>query len=374
MNEALHRELISGTRKGWRAVLGRFGLSCLSIGYAAGAGLRSFGFQNGWLKATRVAVPVVSVGNITAGGTGKTPFAAYVARWFRQHETRVAFLSRGYGADPGAVNDEALVLNLLCPDVPHLQNPDRIAGAKIAIQELESQLLILDDGFQHRRLARDLDLVLIDATNPWGFNALLPRGLLREPLSGLRRADLIVITRVDQVGPAEVLAIRQRLKRIRGTDECVEVSFPSGQLTNSRGENCNWQSIGQPQSDGTPGKSRIAAFCGIGNPAAFRRLLEQQGISLSAEAFRVFPDHHRYTREDVGDLQTWAADLKATVLVTTQKDLVKLDVTELGRTPLWAAEISAEIQAGKELLETRLRSLQASIPADSFEDWTVSAE
>lgn len=362
MNETLHRQLVSGELTGWRATLGRLGLSCLACGYAAGIGIRSAAFRTGWLKSTRVAVPVISIGNLTAGGTGKTPFAAYIARWFRQHDTRVAFLSRGYGADPGAVNDEALVLNLLCPDVPHLQNPDRIAGAEIAIQELETQLLILDDGFQHRRLARDLDLVLIDATNPWGFNALLPRGFLREPLSALRRADLIVLTRVDQVTPDDLIQIRRRIKRIRGVDDCVEVSFPSRHLTNSRGETDDWKSFmtagDQP--------ARIVALCGIGNPAAFRKLLEQQGITLSPDAFRIYPDHHRYTREDIDQLKVWSSGLKATAIVTTQKDLVKLDVTELGKIPLWAAEITTEIHDGNAALEARLNSIQASIPADEF--------
>lgn len=369
MNEAFHRQLVSGELTGWRAGLGRFGLSCLSVGYALGVGLRSVGFRIGYLKSVKVAVPVISIGNLTAGGTGKTPFAAYVASWFRQHQTRVAFLSRGYGADPGAVNDEALVLNQLCPDVPHLQNPDRVAGAQTAIAELESQLLILDDGFQHRRLARDLDLVLIDATNPWGYDALLPRGYLREPLSALQRADLVVVTRVDQVTPDKLLAIRQRLQRIRGTSECVEVSFPSHQLTNSRSETCGW---GQLISSASQQPARIAAFCGIGNPAAFRRLLEQQGISLIEGAFRVFPDHHRYSRDDVDELRTWATDLRATAVVTTQKDLVKLELAELGQIPLWAARISSEIQQGSELLEAKLSAIQTRIPADDFEDWTTA--
>ncbi|MDB5384619.1 MAG: Tetraacyldisaccharide 4-kinase [Planctomycetaceae bacterium] len=371
MNEALHRQLVSGELTGWRAALGRLGLSCLACGYAAGVELRALGFRTGWLKETRVAVPVISIGNLTAGGTGKTPFAAFIARWFREHGTRVAFLSRGYGADPGAVNDEALVLNLLCPDVPHLQNPDRIAGAEIAIQELESQVLILDDGFQHRRLARNLDIVLIDATNPWGFGALLPRGFLREPLSALRRADIIVLTRVDQVSAESVHSIRQRLLKIRGTDACLEVSFPSHQLVNSRGETYSWEQI---RDAATHQQRRIAAFCGIGNPAAFRQLLAQQGLKIEAETFQIFPDHHRYTREDVDRLQTWATEMQACSIVTTQKDLVKLDVAEIGGIPLWAAEITVEIHAGKEPLEERLNAIRKTIPVDEFEDWTVSTE
>src|SRR5262249_10280904 len=151
----------------------------------------------GWKQQRRASVPVVSVGNLTLGGTGKTPCVEYVARFYRERDKRVAILSRGYGAEEGH-NDEALVLEANLTDVPHLQAADREALAAVALEELESEVLVLDDGFQHRRLARDLDLVLIDATNPWGHGYLFPRGLLREPVSGLRRADAVILTRCDQ--------------------------------------------------------------------------------------------------------------------------------------------------------------------------------
>lgn len=355
MNEAYHRALVSGQLRGLRPALLRIGLSCLAIGYGIGVRLRSLAFQWGVQRVTRVSVPVVSLGNITTGGTGKTPFAAFVAQWYRQQGLRVAFLSRGYGADPGTVNDEALVLNQLCPDVPHLQNPDRVASAQIAIEELESQLLILDDGFQHRRLARDLDIVLIDATNPWGYGALLPRGLLREPLNALRRADLIVITRVDDASAQALQQIRQRLGQVRGTSDCVEVSFPPRQLINANGETTEWSSLPQ---------GRVAAFCGIGNPTAFQNLLARKGLSIPAQNFKVFPDHHRYTREDVDQLRTWADELGSPVILTTQKDLVKLELTQLNLSPLWAVEIGTQIHAGRELLEHRLGEIAKRIPPD----------
>ncbi len=353
MNEAYHRALVSGQLRGLRPALLRLGLSCLAVVYGLTVGLRSLGFRIGLLKVQSVPVPVISLGNITTGGTGKTPFAAFVAQWFRQRGVRVAFLSRGYGADPGAVNDEALVLNQLCPDVPHLQNPDRVASARIAIEELESQLLILDDGFQHRRLHRDLDVVLIDATNPWGYGALLPRGLLREPLRALQRAGLIVITRVDDVGTERLQMIRERLKQIRGTADCVEIGFPSQQLVNSNGETTDWSALANV---------RVAAFCGIGNPIAFRNLLSRQGISVGEQNSRVFPDHHRYSREDVDSLRRWADELGSPIILTTQKDLVKLDVPLLNQSPLWAVEIGTEIHAGRELLDQRLQEIANRIP------------
>src|SRR4029079_15424314 len=127
-------------------------------------------------------------------------------------------------------NDEALVLEQLCPDVPHLQNPDRVASARVAREELDSQLLILDDAFQHRRLARDLNIVLIDALNPWGYGHLLPRGLLREPVSSLRRAELVLLTRADQCTPEARQQIVARIAAVCQSDACVEVSFPPRQL------------------------------------------------------------------------------------------------------------------------------------------------
>lgn len=355
MNEAYHRALVSGQLRGWRPSLMRLSLKLLSIGYGIGAGLRSIGFGLGFPRVQEVSIPVISLGNITAGGTGKTPFAAFVAQWYRAYGLRVAFISRGYGADPGAVNDEALVLQQLCPDVPHLQNPDRVASARIAQEELESQLLILDDGFQHRRLARDLDIVLIDATNPWGYGALLPRGLLREPLSALRRADLIVITRVNDVTPEQVRDIRQRLQRIRGTPECVEISFPARRLMNASGQTTDWTAIA--------GKS-VAAFCGVGNPTGFRNVLTRHGLTISDEKFRTFPDHHRYTREDVDGLLDWADRLGAQVVLTTQKDLVKLELDSLRQSPLWAVEIGTQVHCGLALLEQHLGQIADVVPQE----------
>src|SRR4029077_6547005 len=141
----------------------------------------------------------------------------------------------GYGAGAGGSNDEALVLDQLCPDVPHLQNADRVTAARVAVEELDSQLLILDDGFQHRRLARDLDIVLIDATNPWGFGHLLPRGLLREPLLSLARAGLVIITRVDQVSRTEIIAIRDQIARFNSQCAIAEVMFVPERLVNASG-------------------------------------------------------------------------------------------------------------------------------------------
>src|SRR5262249_46216147 len=161
-----------------------------------------------------------------------TPCVEYVARFFRDRELRVAILSRGYGGGQGP-NDEALVLEEDLPDVPHLQGPDRAELAAVAVEELESEVLVLDDGFQHLGLARAPDVVLIDATQPWGHGYLLPRGLLREPPSSLRRAGVVVLTRCDQVDATALTALRQRVARLAPKVPIAEaVHRPEG-LVNS---------------------------------------------------------------------------------------------------------------------------------------------
>lgn len=355
VDEAAFRALVSGERRGAWPALARIGLYGLAGCYALGAEVRNRAFDAGWLAPSVASIPVVSLGNLTTGGTGKTPLAAYVARWFRERSVRVAFLSRGYGAASGEVNDEALVLDQLCPDVPHLQHPDRVAAAMIAREELESQLVILDDGFQHRRLARDLDIVLVDALNPWGFGHLLPRGLLRERVSSLRRADLVVLTRADQCAPRDREAILARIARIRPGDACVEVAFPPLRLIDAAGNASDFATL-----EGTS----INAFCGIGNPDGFRRMLAEHGLAIASERFRVYPDHHRYSRTDIEDLRQWARATAPAAVLTTQKDLVKIALAQLDGVPLRAVEIGVRVLANAERFEQALLSVLRRVPAD----------
>jgi tetraacyldisaccharide 4'-kinase len=338
--------LVSGESRGVGSALQRLGLRAASLPYGMVVRLRNLAYERGWLRRQRAGVPVVSVGNLTAGGTGKTPCVEYVARFYRGLDRRVAILSRGYGGQGGR-NDESLVLEENLPDVPHLQGADRVALALVAIEELESEILVLDDGFQHRRLARDLDLVLIDTTMPWGYGHLLPRGLLREPASGLRRAGLIVLTRCDQTLAEQRERLLQTLRRIAPEVPAIETSHRPVDLSNSEEKSAPLELL----HDGP-----VAGFCGIGNPEAFRRTLLDRGAELVA--FRVFPDHHAYTREDVDDLRRWAERLPVdTTIVTTQKDLVKLRLSRLGDRSLWCLRIRLHVEAGQDVLDGRLRSV-----------------
>ena len=329
MSSTLHyfRSVITGQRRGTIPTLLRWGMTALTLPYAVGASVRNFAFDRGWKQIHRAQVPVISVGNLTVGGTGKTPCVEWIARFFRQRDVRVTILSRGYGASDGP-NDEALVLEENLPDVPHLQGADRAALAAIAVEELESELLILDDGFQHRRLARDLDVVLLDATDPWGQGHLLPRGFLRESARSLERANVIVVTRTDQITEQAREQLRHQCQKLAPSVPIVETVHRPVDARNSEQE--------RSKLDEFAGR-RIAAFCGIGNPEGFQQTLRELGVE--GRAFRAFADHHGYGREDVEDVTTWADQQDVDSVVTTQKDLVKLCIPRLGAKPLWALSI-----------------------------------
>ncbi len=352
-SEAHYRALVSGQARGLWPAIERGGLWLASVPYAWAVRLRNRFYDAGWKTRYRAPVPVVSVGNLTLGGTGKTPCVEYVAGLYRERGLRVALLSRGYASERGR-NDEAMVLEENLPDVPHLQGADRVELARIAVEELDSEVLVLDDGFQHRRLGRDLDLVLVDVTNPWGHGAVFPRGLLREPRSGLRRANLIMLTRCDQVEIGELARVHAAVNRLAPGKAIVETTHRPAGLVNGA-------AVAELE---VLGRRPVAAFCGIGNPEAFRQTLLALGADV--QEFRVFPDHHAYTRADVGALGDWAARLaKDCVIVTTQKDLVKLRLARLADRPLWALRVRLHVRAGQETLDRMLWSVVRNTQPDA---------
>jgi tetraacyldisaccharide 4'-kinase len=345
MDEAAYLRLVRGQTRGPVATLARVGLTLASGGYRLGTAVRNRAFDAGWKAVHPAPLPVVSVGNLTLGGTGKTPLVEWVARRYRDRGVRVAILSRGYGG-AGGLNDEGRVLEANLPDVPHLQDRDRVALARIAREELDAQLAILDDGFQHRRLARDLDLVLLDALDPFGLGRLFPRGLLREPVGALRRAGVVILSRADLVPPEARAAIRDRARRASGGRPWAEARHAPLDLVPAEGD---------PEPLASLAGRRVAAFCGIGNPEGFRRTLAGLGVDLEPTGgLRPFPDHHPYTAADVADLNRWARDRGAELVLTTQKDLVKLRGDALGGAPLRALRIGLEVLDGGEAIEQAL--------------------
>ncbi len=348
MKEAEFLRLIRGETRGLLAGVLRSILWVAASLYALGVKIRNLAFDQGWKRIERVEVPVVSVGNLTLGGTGKTPMVEWVARWFRSRGARVGLLSRGYGQVEG-LNDEGRVLEDNLPDCPHLQGSDRVLLARTAIEELESQVLILDDGFQHRRLARDLDIVLLDVLEPFGTGRIFPRGLLREPIRSLRRADIVVLSRADLIDVPTRDAIRAEAERECGPLRWVSASHAPQSLIDADGRSF---SLSDLQG------ARVVAFCGIGNPEGFRRTLAKIGVKPLG--FRTFPDHHPYGRTDVDDLSRWVRDLGADLALTTQKDLVKLRTPNLGPVPLRALRIGLKILDGEAILDEALGSLWRS--------------
>jgi tetraacyldisaccharide 4'-kinase len=221
-----------------------------------------------------------------------------------------------------------------------------VAAARTAVEEFGSQLVLLDDAFQHRRIHRDLDMVLVDALEPYGYGHLLPRGLLREPLAGLARADVIVFTRVDLSNEEE----RRRIRSAVGGYAPRAVFVGTAHRPRSL---LAWPD--QYEELDTLAEQPIAAFCGIGNPDGFRRTLEQR--SYHVVGFRCFPDHHPYGREDIEQLIRWIKHLGVTTAVCTHKDLVKIQVDRLGDCPLRAVVGGIDLLSGIPELEARLRSL-----------------
>ncbi len=304
-------------------------------------------YDRGWLAVHTAAVPVVAVGNLTVGGTGKTPTVVFLARWFRRRDMRVAILSRGYGAGADGRNDEARELETKLDDVPHLQEPDRVASSQIAIDELDMQVLLLDDGFQHRRIARQLDIVLLDATNPFGYDHWLPRGLLRESPRSLRRAHVVMLTRCDLVTTQRLAEIRARVQRFAPNVTWVETEHSPAVLKNASGQ--------LKPIDDLSGK-RCFVFCGIGNPEAFYDTVRRRGAEIVET--QTFPDHYEFKAADLASLSRQVeSNSNIEMVLCTGKDLAKLHIDQLGLRPLFAVDIELTIRLGREALEERLKDV-----------------
>ena len=331
-------EIISGQDRRPIASCARLGLSCLTPVYRTVIGLRNWWYHRAIQRNDRTVVrhaeiPVISVGNLTTGGTGKTPHVLALARTLRDSNLRVALVSRGYGMDKenDSRNDEAMELEIRLPDVPHLQNPDRYAMTKIAFEELESEVVLLDDGFQHRQLHRDLDIVIVDATLPFGYGRLLPRGLLREPISSLRRADWVILSRSNLVEEFQRLEIRKTIEKYVSPDRILETSMVPSQGVTSSGDKIELSKLRGPKT---------FAVCGIGNPENFLLTLTEAGFNIVGS--KIFSDHHGYQREDVELIGCLASESNCQQIICTEKDLVKLSVDAINGIPLAALSVEAK--------------------------------
>ena len=291
----------------------RTGLRVLSWPYSVAVSLRNMGYRYGLLPVQSVSVPVISIGNLTTGGTGKTPVVAWVCHAIEHAGFRSGIVSRGYRSDSTGENDEKKVLAKLCPSVPHEQNPNRIDAAEKLLAKNNVDAIVMDDGFQHRRLSRDLNIVLLDATNPFGFGFLLPRGLLRESRFGLRRADIVLITRADQISEQHLRDIEQTVEQVapRLAGRVFRVAFKPSGLVNSAGESFSLSDVDDKD---------VAMMTAIGNPAAFQSTCKSLGARISST--HLFPDHHHYSEAELQDICKAAGESHC--ILTTLKDLVKI--------------------------------------------------
>ena len=349
---SFYLEIVKGQRTGVGASLVRAGLALPEYLLWLPLSTASRYYKlHGPNKPWRAPCPVISVGNITAGGTGKTPMVEWLVRWLKANHRRPAVLARGYRATSGTSNDESLLLSAHLGDVPVLTGKDRAHSARQALAQKLANVFVLDDGFQHFAMARDLDIVLIDCLLPFGGGHLLPRGLLREPLSALQRANLVVLTRSDQIQAQQRQEIKDTIAAVSSPLPVIEAAHvPVGLVTDGSGrpEERDLECI--------KGKN-LLLFSGIGNPDGFEKTAESLGCTV-AEHFR-FRDHHRYFDHELAELQQRAERAGCDAALTTEKDIVKIGRCWKSTVPLFALKVRIEIMHGEGILLNMLEGVLA---------------
>ncbi len=297
--------------------------------------------------------PVISIGNITVGGTGKTPLVERITKWFVRRDRTVAILTRGYGQfkdSNGTIrDDEALPPELKNNSARRILNPDRVEAGREALASFNPDVFLLDDGFQHRQLRRDLDIVLLTARNPTGNGLLLPGGPLREPLHRLGRADLVVLSHADRLSEP---AIHRARKQIR------EHLFPGTPIlpAEHKAERIRIFQNGREVEEKSPEdlqNRRLFGFCGIGSPDSFRHSLEKTGAEIIR--FRSFPDHHSYTERDISEIRQIRENAEIDATVTTRKDAVK--IRDRVSFPLHVLEVTCRVTRNRNQLLQRLEDV-----------------
>ncbi|MGQ9920343.1 MAG: tetraacyldisaccharide 4'-kinase [Desulfobacca sp.] len=316
--------------------------------YGLGSRSRRALYDRGWLGRQRLPVPVLSIGNLVVGGTGKTPFTAFLARRYQAAGCRVAIVSRGYGGRatgtqlisdgqrlwlrPPQAGDEAYLLAQKLPGIPVVTGADRYQAGMRAWEALQPDLLLLDDGFQHFQLHRDLDVVLLDAGRPFGNGCLLPRGPLREPVSTLKRPLLLVLSRYDSDNARHHQTWRE-----------LQEAFPAAVVLRAA------FTLGRPQAfpEGRRltlralASQKLAALAGLARPERFAADLRQAGLQI--DHLFAFPDHHAFTAREVAAIRAAAIRLGIEGLLTTEKDWVRLASQWTPALPLYVVPLEVSL-------------------------------
>jgi tetraacyldisaccharide 4'-kinase len=311
--------------------------------YAGAVRYRNWRFDSRLRPMGKLGRPVISIGNITTGGTGKTPVIEWLATRLREQGRHVAILSRGYKSAPNEMGDELTMLDRSLnrsglPPVYLRAHPNRVlAGQQLLTAHPEVDVVLLDDGFQHRRLARDLDIVLINAAEPFGWNHVLPRGMLREPLAGLKRAGAFILTHADQVAPEELTRIEKVIRRCNPNAPTYRAAHAHSGL---RAQSPDGTETTAPMSD--LNHRPFYLFCGIGNPDALDRQLSRYS---QYKGRRFYADHHRFSNADLISLDQRASQLGAQILLTTEKDWVKVAaLAGMVQMPIWRIGMELNFQ------------------------------
>ena len=333
MDQNSYRKLIAerGGRMDKRML--RALLRVVSVPYRLAVAVRNGAYDLRLARTCGADVPVISVGNITTGGTGKTPLVVWLCRLLDEKSLKCAVLTRGYKSAKGLVSDEPAILARACPKTKVLVNANRVAAAGRAVDEFAAEVLVMDDGFQHRRLGRDLDILAIDATRPFGYDRLLPAGLLREPKKAIRRADAVVITRYDQATAVGIDLLEKQISRIKPG---IVITKAIHRHRCARGMGNMVYDIDELRQKG------IFAFCGIGNPEAFLDRLKEHGMNVVGS--RVYNDHHHYTESDFAEIRQQALSLGAEMILTTEKDWVKTALGAGKFTDILFAYLAVELE------------------------------
>ncbi|MEM6459785.1 MAG: tetraacyldisaccharide 4'-kinase [Planctomycetota bacterium] len=308
--------VLGGTHRDPAAVALRLATNLGVPPFRLASGLRNTLYDAGVIRAVPLGRPTISVGNLTTGGTGKTPMVVEVVRRLTAMGRKPAVLLRGYepaGLESRQGSDEAAELRgSLGGDVSVMADGRRVRGAAAVLDRYpETDCFILDDGFQHRRAARDLNLVLIDASCPFGYGRVLPRGLLREPPGRLRRADAVVVTRADRATPEALRTLDQRIERLTGRPPLAHARHRWAELRQAR------QTLPVAYLAG----KTVLGCCGLGNPTDFEASL--RGFAGRCVGCVVFEDHRRYNRDDIAGVFHTARERGADAVVVTEKDWVK---------------------------------------------------
>lgn len=342
--------VVDGWEEGFTPAPAR-AMSVVEAGYRAALGARDWLYRRGVLQSRAVTPVVVSIGNLTVGGTGKTPATELAALTLASLGRRPAIVSRGYRRrsrgvqvvadtasirlDPEDAGDEPFLLARRLPGVPVIVGANRHEAAQVAVERFGVNAIVLDDGFQHRTLEKDLEIVMVRAGAPWGNGRLLPGGPLREPLAALARADLVVATGVTHASDAD--AVRDSVARHAAQVPVLAAAYTPAECWRAE----RMEPIPLARLTGL----RLLPFAGIASPAGFERTL--RGLGAILDDIVAFDDHHWYSPADLAALGARAVRRGVDALVTTEKDWVRLRALPLPARPLYVVSIRLDLVAGE---------------------------